>query len=111
MNITTLVKQGILVVRVEGEMDMHLAEQFRNTVDAALETSGVKHMILSLKGVTFIDSSGVGVILGRYKKITALGGNLMIVNAKPQVARVLEVSGMLRIMKLYNSETEAVESL
>lgn len=111
MNISTLVKQGVLVIRVEGELDMHVVDEFRQTVDDALAASGVKYVILNLKGVTFIDSSGLGVILGRYKKISVTGGKMLASNIRPQVARVLELSGLLRLIAPYGSETEAIESL
>jgi len=111
LNISTLNKQGVLIVRVEGELDMHVADEFRHTVDDALDSCGAKHMLLNLKGVTFIDSSGLGVILGRYKKISALGGKMNAANVRPQVARIFECSGLLRIIRLCASESEALESL
>jgi stage II sporulation protein AA (anti-sigma F factor antagonist) len=111
LNISTLVKQGVLIVRVDGELDMHVADEFRKTVDDALEDSGVKYILLSLKGVTFIDSSGLGVILGRYKKVSALGGRMATANARPQVAKVLEFSGLSKIMNMFGSEAEALESI
>ncbi|MBP2642144.1 MAG: anti-sigma-factor antagonist [Firmicutes bacterium] len=111
LNISTVLKQGALIVRIDGEMDLNGTDQFRNTIDSALENSQVKYLIISLKGVSFIDSSGVGVILGRYKKISAVGGKLLIANVKPQVARILDVSGLLRIIKVFSSESEALDSL
>lgn len=111
MNITTQIKQGILVVRVEGELDMHLADELRRRVDEALSGGGIRHVLLSLKGVTFVDSSGVGVILGRYKKITAQGGRLAAVGVRPQVARVFEMSGLFRVMPTFASEADALNSL
>lgn len=111
MNISTQVKQGVLLVRVEGEMDMHMADEFRQRVDAALDADGVRHVLLSLKGVTFIDSSGLGVILGRYKKVSAIGGRMLAANVRPQVARVFELSGLLKIIPTFGTETEALNSL
>lgn len=111
MNISTQIKQGVLLVRVEGEMDVHMADEFRQRVDAALGADGVRHVILSLKGVTFIDSSGLGAILGRYKKVSAAGGRMLAANVRPQVARVFELSGLLKIIETYGTEAEALNSL
>lgn len=111
MNITTFLKRGVLIVRVEGELDMHVANQFRERVDHALETSGVKHVLFNLEAVRFVDSSGLGVILGRYKKINAAGGNVLVTNIQTSVLQIFELSGLLKIIKLYNSEAEALESL
>lgn len=111
MNIATFLKRGVLIVRVEGELDMHVADEFRQIVDNALLASGVKHILFNLEAVKFIDSSGLGVILGRYKKISAAGGKVLVAHIQPQVAQIFELSGLLKIIKLYNSEAEALECL
>jgi len=111
LTISTQIKQGVLIVRVEGELDMHAADEFRRRVDEALACGGVRHVLLNMKGVSFIDSSGLGVILGRYKKVSALGGRLLAASVRPQVARVFEVSGLLRLIKTFGSEAEALNSL
>ena len=111
MNITTSLKRGVLLVCVEGELDMHVATEFKDAVDNALEATGVKHVLLNLQGVKFIDSSGLGVLLGRYKKISVLGGILSATQIQPQVLQILELSGLLKIIKLYDSEKEALACL
>jgi stage II sporulation protein AA (anti-sigma F factor antagonist) len=110
LKITTEIKQRVLIVRVEGELDMHVADMFRTTVEEALEKAGVKNLILNLANVTFIDSSGLGVILGRYKRISQLGGKMSAVQLQPQVEKIFELSGLLRIMKLYPTESQALQS-
>jgi len=111
MKIMTMIKQGVLIIRLEGELDMHSADEFRSTVDRALDASGAKKILLSLKGVSFIDSSGLGVILGRYKRINMVGGLLLVAYVQPQVEKILELAGLLNIISVYKSETEALESL
>lgn len=111
MDIATFLKRGVLIVRVKGELDMHVADEFRQVVDNALLESGVKHVLFNLEAVQFIDSSGLGVILGRYKKVTAIGGKVLVVHIQPQVAQIFELSGLLKIIKLHNSEAEALECL
>jgi len=105
----TMLKQGVLIVRIEGELDMHSAYEFRQTVDDALDKNGAKNILLNLDGVNFIDSSGLGVILGRYKKISVLGGTMLAAHIQPQVAKIFELSGLLKIMKVFDNETEALE--
>ena len=111
MKIVTFLKRGVLIVRIEGELDMHVADKFRETIDNALETSGVKYILLNLEAVKFIDSSGLGVILGRYKKINAAGGKVLVARIQPQVMQIFELSGLLKIITCYNSEAEALECL
>lgn len=110
LNINTQLKQGVLIVRVEGEIDMHTASIFRQNVDSALDKSGSKNILLNLKGVTFIDSSGLGVILGRYKRISLQHGVMMATYIQPQVMRIFELSGLQKILRVFNTETEALEN-
>lgn len=109
MKISTHVRKEYLVIRAEGEFDVHAADEFKQTVDNALAICGARNLALSLKGVTFIDSSGVGAILSRYKKVRQLGGEVVVMNLQPQVARVLELSGLFRLLKVYSSEKQAFE--
>lgn len=109
MKISTLIRKEYLVIRAEGEFDVHAADEFKQTVDNALETCGARNLALSFKGVTFIDSSGVGAILSRYKRVQQLGGEVVVMNLQPQVARVLELSGLFRLLKVYQSEKQAFE--
>ena len=109
MKISAHVRKDYLVIRAEGEFDVHAADEFKQTVDNALATCGARNLALSFKGVSFIDSSGVGAILIRYKRIQQLGGEVMLMNLQPQVARVLELSGLFRLIKVYPSEKQAFE--
>lgn len=111
MNITTFLKRGVLIVRVDGELDMHVADKFREMVDNAMETSGVKHILFNFEAVKFIDSSGLGVILGRYKKINAAGGKVLATNIQPHVMQIFELSGLLKIITFYKTEGEALKCL
>lgn len=109
MKIATLMRKDYLVVRAEGEFDVHAAAEFKQAVDEAIATCGAHNLALSLKGVSFIDSSGIGAILSRYKRIQQLGGEVIVVNLQPQVARVFELSGMFRLLKVYQTEKQAFE--
>ncbi len=111
LKLVTFMKQGVLVVRLEGELDVCGATEFRAEVDEALDTTGAKHILLNMQGVTFIDSSGLGVILGRYRHIAQLGGKLLVVHLEPQVQRIFELAGLMKILTIYQSEDQALELL
>lgn len=100
-----------LIARVSGELDMLSADNFRQEIDIAMEKNCSNNLILNLEGVNFIDSSGLGVILGRYKKVSLRGGRMAIVGAPVQVKRILELSGVLGISKAYDNETEALQAM
>jgi len=105
-------KQGQnIIVRLQGELDLCTAEEFKRVVEANLETRGVKNMILNLAGVPFIDSSGLGAILGRYKNIQERGGKLVAVELVPTVKRIFELSGLPKIIALYDEEAQAVVNI
>ncbi|AZR72293.1 anti-sigma F factor antagonist [Anoxybacter fermentans] len=101
-------KKDTLIVQIKGELDLHTADDLRQGIDQYLQKyPSLKNLILDLKGIEFIDSSGLGVILGRYKTIKQRGGNLAAVAVSPRVRRIFELSGMLKIIRIYENKAEA----
>lgn len=88
-----------LVVKPEGELDHHCAEELKEKIDREISRCNVKNLILDFKRVDFMDSSGIGVIAGRYKIINSLGGKVMIIRACEQVDKILEISGLKKILE------------
>ncbi|MFC3038980.1 anti-sigma F factor antagonist [Virgibacillus xinjiangensis] len=105
------VKQDVLIVRLSGELDHHEAESLRNEWKDKLYENTVKHVILNLEDVTFMDSSGLGVVLGRYKEVLQLGGEMVVCSISPPVKRLFEMSGMFKIVRLEENEAFALETL
>jgi len=105
------VRNNALVVRLAGEIDIKVADALRTELETSLDKSQAQHLVLNLDRVSFIDSSGLGVILGRYKRISSRGGRMAFVGLKPAVKRVLELSGVLRISEVFPSEDEALSRL
>lgn len=100
-----------LIVRVDGELDLETSPIFREKVESKLnQYEMIKHLILDLGKVNFIDSSGLGAILGRFKRLSQQGGRLSAVNVSPQVQRIFELSGLLKIMKIYSDRQQALKS-
>ena len=98
MNIRIDYIDTTLVVKLSGEIDQSCASEIRTDIDREIQLKNVKNLIFDFGGVTFMDSSGIGVILGRYKQIKARGGKTMIVRPQPQVDKILELSGLKKIM-------------
>lgn len=111
MNYTIKKEKNCLIVAVNGEIDISITDSLREDVDRALVNYGVNVLIFDLGEVDFVDSSGLGVILGRYKKVAGKGGRVYLAGAKPQVKKVLELSGLLNIMENYVSTTEILEKI
>jgi len=105
------VKEDVLVVRLAGELDHHEAEALRKKWKDMIYENPIKHVILNLESVTFMDSSGLGVILGRYKEVLQLGGEMVVCSISPQIKRLFEISGLFKIVKLAENEEFALEAL
>lgn len=100
------IKGDTLVVCLSGEIDHHVAEKIRNDIDDEIKLYETKNLIMDFSKVTFMDSSGVGVVLGRYKKVGELGGTVTIRNADRLVKQILDMSGIFSLMKYEETETE-----
>ncbi|KAA8782255.1 anti-sigma F factor antagonist [Paenibacillus polysaccharolyticus] len=103
--------RGILIVRLSGELDHHTADMVRMQMDEAIQRRQCEHLVLSLKDLEFMDSSGLGVILGRYKLIKNKGGKMVVCDVNPPVYRLLEMSGLFKIMPIYENEGTALSGL
>lgn len=102
-------RDDTLVARIGGEIDLAVVDTLRSALENELdEDPGLRNIIVNLSGVTYIDSSGLGVLLGRYRRISGAGGRMFIVGASPQVRRILDMSGLFRIMKECASESDAL---
>lgn len=105
------IKEDVLIVRLSGELDHHEAEELRNKWKDMIYKNSVKHIILNLESVTFMDSSGLGVVLGRYKEVLQLGGEMVVCSISPPVKRLFEMSGLFKIVRLEENEEFALETL
>ena len=82
MNVTIEKCGDELIAALAGEIDHHNSKQIREAIDAELERGGYKLLTFDLESVSFMDSSGIGIVLGRYKVVSKGGGRLRIINAQ-----------------------------
>lgn len=101
--------KSALVVKLEGELDQHSAVNLRSVLDKKI-CEGCDNLIFDLEKLEFMDSSGIGVIIGRYKNLSALGGRTAIAAMKPHVERIIKLSAIDRIIPLYKSVSEALSA-
>lgn len=101
MNIQHERKKDTLIARLEGELDHHQAETVRDDLDRILDDEGIQHLIFDLRALTFMDSSGIGVFIGRYKRLNKRGGTVAFAAVHPQAHKLLEVSGLYTIIQVY----------
>lgn len=92
-------KRGKVVnARLIGELDHHAAARTRERLDALLQDPSVMELVLDLGGLTFMDSSGIGVIIGRYKVLSGRGGKLSVMRVNDATDRILKMAGMYNIL-------------
>lgn len=103
-------RDNTLIVAMAGELDHHSSENVRAKIDNKIDEFGIKNLIFDFSDVNFMDSSGIGVVIGRYKKIMEYGGKVGIVSLKPNIKRVFELGGLFKIIKEYKNIEEAIAS-
>ncbi len=98
-------EQKKLTAFIQGEIDHHSAAFIRNEIDCALCQSAPALLILDFSEVTFMDSSGIGLVMGRYKLIKSLGGEIRVENLSPSAYKIMHLAGMERLGEIRQKET------
>ena len=91
---------NIMTAKLDGEIDHHTAKQVREQIDAAIDADAPAVLILDFRDITFMDSSGIGLIMGRYRAMKLVGGEVRIINPSPNIKRVLKLAGMDRLVRI-----------
>jgi len=102
MIVDKIVKGYVLVVKPQGELDHHAATTFRAEVDQELNRGIIRHLVLDLSALTFMDSSGLGVILGRYRQLAQWRGKMVAFGLQPGVQKVFVLSGLPKLIPVCN---------
>lgn len=105
------VENNTLVVYLDGELDHHSAEEVREDIDNTIDSKNIRNLIFELSNMKFMDSSGIGVVIGRYKKIHKLGGKVGIINSNPHVYRIFQMAGIFKIIHNYKTKEEALDDM
>lgn len=111
LQITNKRVSDILVVSLEGELDHHTSGEVRKYIDHLLDDPTIKNLIIDIKKLNFMDSSGLGVLIGRYKIIKKRGGKLGVSNISAQIDRIFVVSGLYKIIKPYEGLQQALKDI
>ena len=92
-----------LVVRIGGEIDHHGAVSVRTGIDDVLAAQRPPRVFLELSGVSFMDSSGLGLMMGRYALVKRYGGKMAVLNPSPAVVKMMNLAGMERMIPIRTS--------
>ena len=103
-------EKAMLTVRLSGEIDHHSAVAVRSEIDGMIAELHPERLSLDLSGIDFMDSSGIGLIMGRYARMKAVGGELVILKPNSRVRRIFEMAGLERIVRIEEREEEKHEA-
>lgn len=92
-------KKNTLTVRLNGELDHNVAAGIRAELDELLLDPGVRRLVFDLHGLEFMDSSGIGLIIGRYKLMARRGGTVAVSCSRGRVDQIFEMAGLYQLVE------------
>ena len=96
------VQENCLTIFLPKELDHHNAEDIRKMADRLIEKNHIKYVIFDFKNTNFMDSSGIGLVMGRFKLMQTIKGEIQIVNTPLYISKVMKISGIEKLAKISN---------
>ena len=103
MSVKIQIEDKTVTAYLSEEIDHHIAVSLRSDIDYAVRDIGAKELILDFSGVTFMDSSGIGLVMGRYRLMSEMGGKVIIQDPPPAIKKVMKLSGVDRLAEIRNN--------
>lgn len=100
MSVEINVTGEVITAMLGGELDHHSARIMRETIDSAVELNMPTLLIIDFSNVNFMDSSGIGLIMGRYRNLQKTGAELHVTGASPQIYKMLRLAGIEKLAKV-----------
>ena len=110
MEIKVNIRDNTLVASLIGELDHHTAKEVKSLIEEVIKNRGVKNLVFDFSQLSFMDSSGIGVIVGRYKLIKSLGGQVAISGAYGNIKKLMRMSGIEKIITTCENVDDALGS-
>ncbi|MDR3710142.1 MAG: STAS domain-containing protein [Capsulimonadaceae bacterium] len=105
---TTVPSANTRLIRLSGEIDIYTSAQLKQEIAKVL-SEGVRFIVLNLSSVEYLDSTGLGLLIGTLKRLREHNGNLVIVSPSVRIVRVFEITGLYKIFDICATEQEAAE--
>lgn len=100
MSVEINVTGEVVTAYLSGELDHHTAKDMRESIDNAIELNMPSLLVLDFSAITFMDSSGIGLVMGRYRNLQKTGASLHISGASQSIYKVMKLSGIEKLAKL-----------
>lgn len=94
-------------IEVEGEIDIHTASRVKEAVDKVID-SAVRQIVMDLSGVTYIDSSGLVVLISTLKRMQEINGEVMFVCTHPHIVKIFDITGLSQVLKIFATQEQAL---
>ncbi|MCL2619359.1 MAG: anti-sigma F factor antagonist [Defluviitaleaceae bacterium] len=101
MDIQFVERNGNLIAKIRGEIDHHTADKIRKSLEDEFSESTAKNIVFDFAHVGFMDSSGIGMVIGRYKELQKTGGRVFAINIGPEISRIFDISGLRKIIPCF----------
>lgn len=106
LNTEIFIKRNILYIRFNGELDQKNVDGLRFKVVELIDKYHIKYLVFNFKKLSFMDSSGIGFIIGRYNHLKKINGSIFLCSMNDQIRRLVMLSGLARICQLKKDEEE-----
>lgn len=107
---TRALSESTQAVEVHGEIDVYTSPKVKEIITELIE-KGNFHLVINLEGVRYIDSTGLGVLIGALKKVREKDGSINLVCNNPQIKKIFNITGLVKIFGIYKNEEDALASL
>jgi anti-sigma B factor antagonist len=98
------------VVELTGEIDVYTSPKVKDAVGDLIDR-GVYHLVINLENVRYIDSTGLGVLIGGLKRVREHGGTVNLVCSNPQIRKIFDITGLVKIFGIFDNEDAALKAL
>ena len=98
------------LIEVKGEIDVYTSPRVKETINDLIE-KGNYFLVINLEGVRYIDSTGLGVLIGALKKVKENDGAVSLISTNPQIKKIFTITGLVKIFGIYKNEEEALANM
>lgn len=107
LKVQMAIKKNRLVIRLDGELDQSNVDTLKKKVCEIMKKYSIVNLVINLEKLTFMDSTGIGFIIGRYGEVKRKGGSIVICSMNETIVKIFNLSGLKRICSVANSEINA----
>ena len=111
MNIKYKDEDKLLILEITEEIDHHTTEKIRRLADYEIQRRSPKRVIFDFNSVVFMDSAGIGMVIGRYKTASMMGAKMEMINVRESIRKIFEMTGVLKIIPVVKEEILVEENV